>query len=125
MSLAIVSFIIVTRIQDGESISLRCNIPASSPSYDISWVKLSEETASLIDGNLSCSDPGSGSSGIGLDVDIESMLLQNAMVVANRSDLNFTSLTYGDEGLYVCTLRRSDVIQCYSSVEEIAGEGAS
>ncbi len=108
----------MTRIQEGESISLRCNIPASSPSYDISWVKLSEETASL------CSDPESGSGSNGLDVDIESMLLQNAMVVANGSDLNFTSLTNGDEGLYVCTLRRSDVIQCYSSVEEIAGEGA-
>ncbi len=115
----------MTRIQDGESIFLQCSIPASLPSYNISWVKLSEETASLIDGNLSCSDPGSGSSNNGSDVDIESILLQNATVVANGSDLNFTNLTFGDEGLYVCTLRGSDVIQCYSSIEEIAGEGAS
>lgn len=75
---------------------------------------------------LATSNIGSFSGGVACingdsTISARAQLLGNEITVANGGTLNFAPVNYGNEGSYVCTMRRAGSVVCYSGAVPVTG----
>ena len=92
-----------------------CSISAPVTEDDISWVKLSPTDADDFT-ETTCADTSDSSFTTNM------MLLDTLTLEANGSVLQFSPVMFGDEGAYVCVVRRETEINCYSTATQVTGK---
>ena len=75
---------------------------------------------------LATSNIGSFSGGVACingdgTISARAQLLENEIIVANGGTLNFAPVNFGNEGSYVCTMRRAGSVVCYSGAVPVTG----
>ena len=101
-------------VRQGVTNSFQCSLNSPVGGDSLVWVKLATSNIGSFTGGVACLN-GDGT------IASRASLLSNEVVAANGGTLNFAPVNFGNEGSYVCTMRRSGSVVCYSGAVHMTG----
>ena len=112
-------------MQDGDTEeTVSCSVIPPIHELEISWLKLSPGIAESFGGGGAClynTTELEGNDTI-TNITVDNTLLESQVVVADGNILNFTTVSFGDEGYYICVVRRMFSAVCYSEAINMIGK---
>ena len=98
--------------------AFQCSLDSPVSGDSLTWVKLTTSNIGHFSGDVACINGDDTTS-------TRAVLLENEVVVATGGTLNFNPVNFGNEGSYVCTMRRAGSVVCYSGAVPVTGTQAN